>query len=241
MGGYLSHDKNEVAFRFFNSYSHMNNDEKSYFKLLDTKMLITHVYSNVTLHEEFFSKYFNKLFSPTEKLQGKIDDCVKEIGGRYVSITFRFIGLLGDFVDTYMPNRVLNEEQKDDYINHGLYAIKMLWNEYHNDLKGILVTADSDIFLERAKKLSFVYVIPGKIVHIDGTDTSAYDAYEKTFLDFFMIAKAEDCYCYQYGKMFGATKFARTAALLGGKNIKVNKCQTDGRNVWGTQMAVSCI
>lgn len=214
-GDYLSHNKKDVAFRFFNSYSFMNDDEESYFKLLDSKKPITHVYSNVTLHEELFYKYFNELFKPTEELQKAINSCLNDINGRYISIAFRFIGLLGDFNDTYSTGVILTPEQKDDYINHCLKAIKDLFRK-HQDVSKILVTADSNLFLKRVKDIPYVYVIPGIVTHMDGNNSLSQ---LKTFLDFFMISKAESCYCYQYGAMFASTKFARTAALIGGKNI----------------------
>ena len=214
-GGYISHNLNEVAFRFFNSYSFMNDDEKLYFKLLDTNKPITHVYSNVTLHEELYCKFFNELFMPTESLQKVINKCLNEIGGKYISITFRFIGLLGDFNDTYSTGITLTQEQKDDYIEHCLNAIKAL-RQKHKDVSRILVTADSNLFLSLAKELDYVYVVPGVVTHMDGKGASSQ---LKTFLDFFIISKAESCYCYQYGNMFAGTKFARTSALIGGKKI----------------------
>lgn len=214
-GGYLSHNLKEVAFRFFNSYSFMNNDEKTYFKLLDTNKPITHVYSNVTLHEELYCEYFNELFAPTEALQKAINNCLREIGGKYISITFRFIGLLGDFNDTYSIGFKLTEEQKNDYIEHCINAINKLHQKY-DDVSKILVTADSNLFLSHLKSIPYVYVVPGVVSHMDGGTTLSQ---LKPFLDFFMISKAECCYSYQYGKMFSGTKFARTAATIGGKKV----------------------
>ena len=95
----------------------MDDQERSYFKLLDTDKAITHVYSNVTLHEELYSKYFNELFTPSIHLQNSIEKCLSEIGGNYVSITFRFIGLLGDFKDPFTAVPRLTEEQKKDYLS----------------------------------------------------------------------------------------------------------------------------
>lgn len=216
-GGYISHNLNDVAFRFFNSYSFMNNDEKSYFKVLDSNKPITHVYSNVTIHEELYGKYFNELFTPSDKLKILINRCINEIGGgKYITITFRFIGLLGDFNDTYSTGVELTDVQKSEYIQHCLNAIRYL-HDKHSEVSKILVTADSNLFLEQAKKLDYVYVIPGTVSHMDSKGASSQ---LKTFLDFFMISKAEHSYLYQYGKMFSGTKFAQTAALIGGKTIE---------------------
>ena len=71
--------------------------------------------------------------------------------------------------------------------------------------KHILVNSDSTTFLQTAAKLDYVYVIPGNITHIDGkNDTDEYNAYEKTFLDFFMIANAERIYLLRTGQMYNS-------------------------------------
>lgn len=217
-GGYVSLNRKDVAFRFFNSYSFIDNDKNGYFEILDTKKNITHVYSNVTLDENHYHEQFNYLFSPSEALKKEINKCLKEIEGKYISITFRFIGLLGDFKDTYNVG-ILSETEKHDYIERGIKAIHKLWRENCNDIRCVLVTADSNLFLEEVRKLSFVYVISGTVSHMDATKTDSYKLYLKSFLDFFMISKAQKCYNWQYGKMFGATRFAKTAALVGGKRF----------------------
>lgn len=218
-GGYISHSKKEVAFRFFNSYSFMDNDEKSYYSLLDTNKQITHVYTNVTQHEELYHELFNKLFTPTALLQAAIDKNLQMIGGKYISVSFRFIDLLGDFKDTYSLGALVEDNERADYIKHGINAINNLWMCHKSSITCILVTSDSQTFLEEVKKLPYIYIISGSLVHMDAIKNGSFNLNLKTFLDFFMISKAQQCYTYQYGKMFGATRFAKTAALIGGKNI----------------------
>lgn len=221
-GGYLSTNTKDVAYRFFNSYSFMNGDEEAYFRQLESKKTIIHVYSNVTINEEIFYELFDELFVPKASLKKTIDKCLSNIGGRYISVSFRFIGLLGDFKDTWTDGTVLTPEQKSDYIDHALKAIERLFSA-HDNIAKVLVTADSNLFLDCAQRLPYVYVIPGQMVHMDTTFQQSYDVHQKTFLDFFLISKAEECYSYQYGYMFGGTKFARTAALAGGKKVKYIK------------------
>lgn len=211
-----------VSFRFFNSYSMMSNKEKDYFKLLDFKKPIAHVYSNVTLHEELFPILFNELFVPTENLQKAVDQNINNIGGEFYSMSFRFISLLGDFEDKDSRfDELDNESDKEDYIEHCLNAIRNVYNKMPEKRK-ILVTTDSSLFMARLDTIQYVYIIPGMVGHMD-VDKSNYELHLKTFLDFIMISKAEKCYSYQYGKMYGATKFAMTAALIGGKEYEVIK------------------
>ena len=91
----------------------MSDDEKTYFKVLDTKKKEEHVYSNITLREDLFKKFFQDLFVPAPRLQNAINICINEINGKYVSISFRFIGLLGDFNDRpdLYPALKTNEEK----------------------------------------------------------------------------------------------------------------------------------
>lgn len=217
----ISHDKNEIAFRFFNSYSLMNNNEKSYFKIMDTRKHQLHVYSNVTLHEEMYHVFFNDLFKPSKVLSEALQYNLDAIGGKYVSVTFRFIGILGDFKDTSVREELQTNEDKERYINKCIDFICRL-REKHSDVTKILVTSDSPIFLDRVAQLHYVYVVPGEVVHMDSADNKLDDL--KAFLDMLMISKAECCYSYSHGKMFQGSKFARTSALIGNRKfVEVNE------------------
>lgn len=81
-----------------------------------------------------------------------------------------------------------------------------------------MVTSDSHNFLSRAKELAYVYIVPGEITHIDFAGDKGGMAHIKDFLDLFMLTGANHVYFYSYGKMYGASRFAKTAALLGGGN-----------------------
>ena len=202
-GKAISHNKNEVAFRFFNSYSLMNNNETSFLKIMNTKKHEIHVYSNITLHEEMYHIFFNDLFKPSKMLSDALQYNTDKIGGKYISVSFRFIGILGDFKDTYLKKE-LGAEEKEKYISKCLDVICRLKTKHPNVPK-ILVTSDSRVFLEKASSLAYVYIIPGTVVHIDGVNKNMEQNDLKVFLDMLMISKAECCYSYSYGKMFKGT------------------------------------
>lgn len=216
-GKAISHNKNEVAFRFFNSYSLMNNNETSFLKIMNTKKHEIHVYSNITLHEEMYHIFFNDLFKPSKMLSDALQYNTDKIGGKYISVSFRFIGILGDFKDTYFQKE-LEAEEKEKYISKCLDVICRLKTKHPNVPK-ILVTSDSRVFLEKASSLAYVYIIPGTVVHMDGVNKNMEQNDLKAFLDMLMISKAECCYSYNYGKMFKGTKFARTSALIGNRRF----------------------
>ena len=215
-GKAISHNKNEVAFRFFNSYSLMNNNETSFLKIMNTKKHEIHVYSNITLHEEMYHIFFNDLFKPSKMLSDALQYNTDKIGGKYISVSFRFIGILGDFKDTYFKKELGAEEK--EYISKCLDVICRLKTKHPNVPK-ILVTSDSRVFLEKASSLAYVYIIPGTVVHMDGVNKNMEQNDLKVFLDMLMISKAECCYSYSYGKMFKGTKFAKISALIGNRRF----------------------
>lgn len=169
-----------------------------------------HLYTNLFTGRTFehFSKSFNELFRPVPRLQKIIDEHLMNIGGKYISISFRFTTLLGDFTDcTGTP---LPLKERTDLIERSLEAIMAISRQSPAHDK-ILVTADSETFLSRAKEIENVYVIPGKVGHIDYDHDD--DVNMKTFLDFFLISKAEKVYLARSGKMYRSA-FAKTAALV---------------------------
>ncbi len=174
-----------------------------------------HVYTNMNRTDIGFASLFNELFRPVPRLQTLIDEHLANIGGKYISISFRFTTLLGDFTDcTGSP---LPPEDRAELIERSLEAFKAISRQAPAHDK-ILVTADSETFLSRAKEMEGVYVIPGKVGHIDydhGDDVNM-----KTFLDFFLISKAEKVYLARSGKMYRSA-FAKTAALVNDRPFEV--------------------
>lgn len=214
----MVYNKERVDVKFFNSYSHCNDDAETYFSLLDSKKPEVWVYSNVTLFEDKYKTYFDELFKVEERTQKALDENIRAIGEKYVSITFRFMNLLGDFQDNPAFTRKLTDEERDVYLAKCVEQINRIKLE-NTGVKRVLVTSDSNTFLTEAKKLPFVYTIPGKLAHMDESHDDSFLLHQKSFLDFLMLANAEKVYSFSYGCMFGATRFAKTAALIGGKEF----------------------
>lgn len=154
-----------------------------------------------------FSTLFHELFRPSLKLQNAIDKCILQIGSHYISVSFRFMQLLGDFKD--IRGNILGKCEQETLIadcKNCVYKIK----ERHPEISKILVTADSQKFIDAIKSVPFVYVIPGKIAHIGHVDDANTNL--KTFLDFYMISCAQKAYLGCTGEMY-KSNFAKTAAL----------------------------
>ena len=150
-----------------------------------------------------YSTLFNELFKPSAQLQSSIEKQKGILGANYISTSFRFMNLLGDFNETVELHSKLTKEEQNELITKNIEQLRLLHDKYPS--KRILVNSDSTTFLLAATKLDYVYTIPGNITHIDGKNKeNEYKAYEKTFLDFFMIANAEKIYLIRTGQMYNS-------------------------------------
>lgn len=168
-----------------------------------------HVYSESPYAYNQFSTDFNTLFKTSKKLQESIDKHLNKIGKNYISATFRFQQLLGDFKEGNYP--ILKDEEKYNLINDCTNQLYLLHNK--NKDKKILVTSDSKTFLKCMLALDFVYVIQGDVVHMDYTVKESYAVYEKSFIDYFIIANAEKIYLIYNNQMY-RSGFAKQAAKI---------------------------
>lgn len=150
-----------------------------------------------------YSTLFNELFKPSPKLQASIEKQKEILGVGYISTSFRFMNLLNDFNETVELHGKLTQEERNELIVKNIEQLQLLHDKYPG--KRILVNSDSTTFLQAAAGLDYVYIIPGNVTHIDGKNSSnEYETYEKTFLDFFMIANAERIYLLRTGQMYNS-------------------------------------
>lgn len=172
-----------------------------------------HVYTNMRyFHKEDFSLRYQELFKESESLRKNIDKNLKELTEDYISITFRYQQLLGDFTEGNFPV-LQSEEEREKLIEKGIKTIVDI-HKKNPKFKKILVTSESLTFLERAKQLDYVYVVPGEIVHIDFLKKAVgNDIHLKSYLDFFMIANAKKIYLAKYSPLYPST-FCKTASFL---------------------------
>lgn len=150
-----------------------------------------HAYTNTRyFKKDEVPQLFKELFKPCKLLQDALDYHMEILHHDYVSLTFRFQQLLGDFKEGDFST-LEDEQAKEALIQRCLDAIKFL----HQRVKceKILVTSDSKTFLERASQLDFVYVVMGNIRHIDFTDGEKVDISVdmKSFIDMLLIANAK--------------------------------------------------
>lgn len=175
-----------------------------------------HVYSNCNNSKGRYSQLFPRLFRPSDELQSKLDVHLENLGHRYVSFSFRFQQLLGDFKDTY--GTILPESERSAFIAKVLDEVKSVLSTIPETHR-VLVASDSTTFLDAVRKISpRIYTVEGKISHVDlnqdGKD--AEDVWMKTFLDMFLVMNADKVYLFRTGEMYNSG-FPRFAAEVGGK------------------------
>lgn len=178
-----------------------------------------HFYTNAhySLFSKSYSDDFNELFKPSDRIKKDLET-YREGHKEYVSVSFRFMQLLGDFDERYKSIYVVLDEQKrKELINKSL---KMLTDLYEKERTPIFVATDSKTMLNEASKLPFVFVVKGDIAHVDSTDNGSFDANKKTFIDFYMIANAKKVFlAHSEGMLYSG--FPRNAALSAGKEFKI--------------------
>lgn len=192
-----------------------NNYEKYYEKKM-RKILCdsqNHIYTNAFYKKDKFFEGFHKLFKPSPSLLEKINYHRSKIGCNYVSITFRFQNLLGDFRERNLREE-LSLSRKKTLLEECVNCIYILREKYP-DLDYILVTSDSKSFLDMVmKKYDFIYVIPGELSHMD-VEVNKQNEFIKSFLDFYMISYAKKVFFYAKNPLYIKSGFAKLAAIIG--------------------------
>lgn len=152
---------------------------------------------------------FNELFKPAPKLEIHMSNVKNAIGKSYYSVVFRFQNLLDDFHEYELEPLKKDEQLK--LIDDCLYQLSLIQNKHADE--ACLVTSDSISFLEKVKVLENVHIIPGNLIHMGSNTTGNYEDYEKSFLDFFMLADSTKIYNIKIREMY-PSGFPEYAAKL---------------------------
>ncbi len=175
-----------------------------------------HFYTNMLpKSDDSFGEYFRVLFKPSPRIEQELRYHLQQIGGKYVSVSFRFMQLLGDFRDCY--GETLPVSQQNSLIKKSLDVLHLI-KQRNPEIEKLLVTADSMSFIQAAKSLPFVYVIDGEVGHINFACSDEVNI--KTFLDFLMIANADKVFLAKSGKMYNS-EFSRRAAMIYNKRFEL--------------------
>lgn len=191
-------------------------DSELYFKDKIEKKQVkqVHLYTNARyFYTKEFPILFKELFRPSASLQAMIDENKKRIPERYVSLTFRFQQLLGDFKEDGFPT-LKSEEEKKVLVDKCLKCLMKLRDEKSMP---VLVTSDSVTFLHIAEQIENVYTIPGVIRHMEYTQGEADISVDmKSYVDFLMVANAEVVHLCSFAPLY-RSGFPKAASYVYGK------------------------
>ncbi len=174
----------------------------------------THVYSNCIIRKKRFKHLFDELFKPSDTLASEINKHLRILRnnrGGYISVSLRFMELLGDFKDHPGVSATLDEDKQQTLIAKCISKIKDIIKKHPSGTR-VFVASDSVKFLEAARRIPEVYVVEGEVVHIKyrGSD----EAYMKTFVDLMLLKEADTRYLLKTGKMYNSG-FPRFASWIG--------------------------
>lgn len=182
------------------------------------KKLQAHVYSNAAFcYDNDFARSFEELFKPSTRLQQHIDEIKKEIGGSYITVSARFCNCLDDFNEE-VYNEPLSATERQELLNRCIDHLQAIREKHPQER--LVICSDSTTFIEEAGKHFDIYTTPGHISHIGNDSVHNYDYYERTFLDFYIIAGACETYLLK-GPHMMKSGFPYAASLVGGTDLKV--------------------
>ena len=173
-----------------------------------------HLYSNCAARMELFGECFHELFKSSPLLEQALRPHREALANGYISMTFRFMELLGDFKD-WGHMSALPPKERQALIDHCLAAIDRIRRQ-HPDISRVHVTSDSITFRQAvARTYDYAYVVEGEVGHIDFHDKKTDAAIVTTLTDFFLISQARKAYSVKTPQMYGGD-FARVASLING-------------------------
>ncbi len=155
-----------------------------------------------------YSQLYQELFKPSAYLQSHLDTFKDKIETGYISISFRFMQLMGDFKD--IRGITLSETEQKTLIGQCIIIIKRI-HEENKHIPLVLVTSDSQKFIQELSDLNYVFTLPGEIGHIGHNNNEAIML--KTFLDYYMISYAKKVYMVYNDQMY-KSQFAKYAAQI---------------------------
>lgn len=177
-----------------------------------------HCYSSFYFAEDDFKSLFNTLFRPSDEIVGQISALKEKVGTEFITVSLRFLQLLGDFKETKDIYETLDDSRAEKLMSLCLQGIRDILSLKENVGKYAVVTSDSVRFLDYIKEEPSVYYIPGNICHLDSMAKGSDDQL-KTFVDFFAVKEAERSYLIVGPGMYGASNFSKRAAQADGREV----------------------
>ena len=172
-----------------------------------------HLYSCVDSVGERFPELFYRLFKPSPLLERQILHYRQALGSKYLSVSFRFQNLLGDYHEYKF--RKLCANSKERLVKVATSALDKICLD-NPEYEKILVTGDSPSFLNKLSSDSRFIIVSGESKHIDFNPNQGPENFTKAFVEFFLISGAQKAILYSNRKFHTyPSNFPKYAARLG--------------------------
>lgn len=188
-------------------------------RIMASPLAQVHIYTNAdTLTPSRFAEVFHLLFRPSQQVADAVNKIKTLLKPGYISVSARFLDLLGDFSEPHPIRKPLADVQRSTLITNCLKKISELHSHYNSH---IFVASDSPTFLSAVGALPYCHTVPGTTAHLDTTEALASeDAHLKTFVDFFAIAGASGSFLLKGPGMY-PSNFPVRAAETAGREVRI--------------------
>ena len=166
-----------------------------------------------------WSALYHELFKPAPFLQKEISALKSKFGSNYLSVHVRFLNLLGDDNENESRYKTLPEEERNKLIIKVKNATIGLHKKYNIPL---LLSTDSNVFLDAMRSENFILTVPGVSRHIDNEEQESQQKKReniKLFLDYYMLAEGQQVISI-IGFGLYQSDFPRYSAIIGGKPFR---------------------
>lgn len=175
-----------------------------------------HLYTNADSARGEYASLYSELFRPSKQLKTCVDSHLSMLGPRYWSVSYRFMGVLGDFND--WERIKIGKDEQMLLIEKSAAALRNIIRMAPEGIR-ILVASDSSRFLDYVKDIDArIYIVSGEIRHIDLDEDKDSSIWLKTFVDQQLIMNAEKVFR-MLNPLTYTTGFPRFAAEIGGAEL----------------------
>lgn len=166
------------------------------------------------------STYFEN-FTRTNYLCRELLKIKRIIGFPYVTISFRFLGCLGDFDEPHA--KIVSDIEKFNILHRSRDAVIKFVSEYA-DNKPVLILSDSVSFLNFVKDVPNVHVFVNDIHHLSSLNGQGeFDSsFDRILLDFNLIVDADQSFRAESDFLY-PSGFPATASVCSGKKLQIFK------------------
>lgn len=186
-------------------------------RILNTNYEQYHIFSNAPGRPKSFPALFDELFKMSPSLVKEVSHYKESLGDNYISISLRFMELLGDFQDQEGLSQPLSVEQQKSLMHRCYDKVIELLSLQPAGAKAFLAT-DSKTFLDFASKHPDIVIVPGAPSH--SRYHASDDSVMKTFVDLMLIKGAQTKYLLRTDAMYDSG-FPRFASWCSNQNFKL--------------------